>query len=204
MTIERGREWGGEGVVPSDLVVVSRDREACRAVLGGAPVSVIGGDLALTIGSTAAPAVGATARALPIDVLEVVMSRSSGEVRTAAVAHVVVSNPWWRGGRWRGETNFVMNVEYLAGRDVAPRGHPNDGRFEVVSVAREMNLRQRSIAWRRSRLGNHLPHPMLRLRSESRLVVVGTRLVVAVDGRRWRGVGRVEVAVRPDAGTVWA
>ena len=43
--------------------------------------------------------------------------------------------------------------------DVAPRAHPNDGRFDVVEVSAAMPARARLQAWRRLATGTHVPHP---------------------------------------------
>ena len=48
---------------------------------------------------------------------------------TWGVAHVVVRRQWWRG-----EIVMAMNAQFYGRYDVAPRGHPNDGKVDVVRV----------------------------------------------------------------------
>ena len=67
---------------------------------------------------------------LPIDLLEVATDRGAA----IACAHVLVRSSWSRGGWWHGPVIAVMNAQFLGDWDVAPRGHPNDGRVEVVEA----------------------------------------------------------------------
>jgi hypothetical protein len=54
---------------------------------------------------------------------------------------------------------LVANGQYLRGFDVAPRGHPGDGRFEVHVYALEP--RERGPMQHRLTAGRHLPHPRI-------------------------------------------
>lgn len=202
MTIEKGRPWGREVARPPDLVVLAGDHEVAVALQSGATaVAVADGDLHRTIG---APSIGGRERvlALPVDLLEVTLD--DGDVHPA-VAHVVARSPWWRGSWWRGPVLAVMNAEFLGRWDVAPRGHPNDGRVEVQLADPALSVRERWSA--RSRLGHggHIPHPSIATSSvRSGSWTFDRALDVAVDGR---SVGRsrtVGVRVRPDAATVYA
>lgn len=102
-----------------------------------------------------------------------------------------------------------MNAQYRGEWDVAPRGHPNDGRVEVLEVDERMSLRQRWAARRRLPTGAHLPHPMISASSRSQVVLaVPPRSRVEVDGRCWFTTGggqstEVRIDVHPDAITVW-
>ena len=203
MTIERGQDWGRETEVPPDLVVSTNDARTCELVAAGRAVAAVKGDVAVTLGSRVAPKAGSRGRKLPVDLLDVMLRVGGEPRRCVAVAHVEIGQPWWRGGRWRGAAHFVMNTGHWRSHDIVPRGHPNDGRFEVMTVSAGMSARQRWLAWRRSVLGTHLPHPGLSVSSLTETSFAGRHLVVRVDGRRVRGVSEVEVRVRPDAGWLW-
>jgi diacylglycerol kinase family enzyme len=98
-----------------------------------------------------------------------------------------------------------MNAEFLGDWDVAPRGHPNDGRAEVVEVDASMRIRDRLAARGRLRAGAHLPHPDISTRSiRSASWTFERPMQVIVDGH---GLGRArEITLRvvPDAATVYA
>jgi hypothetical protein len=203
VTIEKGVQWGQEVDRPAGLRVVDDDA-ALAAALDRAdpgPVAVGRGDLARTI--NAAPiADRSRLMALPIDLLEV--SLDGGDPLTAC-AHVLVHRQWWRGGWLRGRVLVALNAEYLGGRDLAPRGHPDDGRVEVLECAASMGVRQRLTAERRSRRGAHLPHPDLRLRSTGAVRWELDRPgVVRVDGRRVGTARTIDLRVRPDAAVLYA
>ena len=201
MTIEKGQSWGREVARPEDLVVVTGDHDLAVALdAGDTAVAVEGGDLHRTIGQ---PKVGGRQRlrALSVDLIEVTLD--DGAVH-AAVAHVVARSPWWRGSWWRGPVLAVMNAEFVGDWDIAPRGHPNDGRVEVQLADPELGVRERWQARARLGDGGHIPHPSIATRSVRTASWTFDRpLDVAVDGRivgRSRTIG---VRVRPDAATVY-
>jgi len=57
----------------------------------------------------------------------------------------------------RATSVLVANGQYLAGRDVVPRGHPGDGRLEVQIYA--VRAGARAAMRRRLPTGTHVPHP---------------------------------------------
>jgi diacylglycerol kinase family enzyme len=109
------------------------------------------------------------------------------------VAHLVVRRPWWRG-----RVVVAMNAQFLGPWDVAPRGHPNDGRVEVLDG--QLPLGER---WRvRSRLptGTHLPHPGIRERHLSAVQIeLEAPTPVFLDGIRMGPARALSIRVEPDA-----
>jgi len=201
MTIKQGEPWGRTVERPEDLVVVDGDPalaarlEAIRGGRPGPPVFGRRGDLARTFGDPSVDA-RSTLNEFPVDLLDVTVD---GEA-VVACAHVVIRAPWWRGSWWRGTVVVVMNAEYIGDWDVAPRGHPNDGRVEIFEVGTEFGLRQRLAARRRLRTGTHVPHPGIGTRSvRSSTWTFRRPMAVAVDGRRPRRATQVEVVVAADA-----
>ena len=186
MTIRRGEDWGRTGRPPVDLVWFVDDASAARAVDEGArEIGLGGGDMARTLGAGAGAGAGAvvddSAVSFPIDVIEVT---SADGRRVVALAHVVIRHRWWRW--WRGPIVAVMNAQFIGRWDVAPRGHPNDGRLEVLEVDSTMSIRQRFLAGRRLPTGAHIPHPLVRARSSAELTVpVPPSASVMVDGQPW-------------------
>jgi hypothetical protein len=215
MTIRRGEPWGSEVPRPEHLVVASDDHELAELLHAGErnPIALAGGDLLRTVGGRSPDdretllhtSAGRslddreTLLALPVDL---VLVRLDDADPRPAVAHVVARSPWWSGSWWRGEIVVVMNAEFVGDADVAPRGHPNDGRVETLRTV-SMPLRQRLEVRRRLPAGAHLPHPDLETRSTRATAwEFRRRRTVVVDGVHAGTARRLGVEVVPDAGVV--
>lgn len=197
MTVKPGADWGEAVPMPEDVIAVVTDSSLCEALAHGRAVHIRGGDLFRTVGAPGS--VGATALKLSVDILHVV----ADGVAMEAVAHVVARTPG-RLGWWRGPILCVMNVEFLGRHDVAPRAHPNDGRFDVVKVSSAISIRDRWQAFRRLATGTHVPHPDIatrRGREESFTFDRPRRLWV--DGVPRGTVRSLTVSVVPDAAIVY-
>lgn len=194
MTIEKGRPWGDPVDRPDDLLVVDSDAALVLALVdeGARPVGVSGGDLHVSLGS---PPDRRAMQRLPLDLLKCKFDDRSA----VAVAHVVMRSSWWRG-----PIVAAMNVDHVGDWNVAPRAHPNDGRFDVVEVAPSMSFRDRWQARRRLAGGTHVPHPAITTSSASeRSWQFDRAMTVWVDGVRAGTARSVSIEVVPDAGTVY-
>lgn len=200
MTIKRRESWGTAGDVPHDIVWCETDHEIGAAVVAGVrPVGVAAGDLARTLGVAGR---GARGVEVGLDLIEVEFVRAGRTQTTWAVAHCVARSSNWLGGWWRGPIVAVMNAQFVEHYDVAPRGHPNDGRMESISVDPAMSVRQRLTALRRLPRGEHVPHPAIRSNSVTE-TSGSTRSVLVVDGRRIGSVDSWRARIHPDRATVW-
>ena len=214
MAIKNGQEWGSDKVTPDDLVVVATDAELAQAISGGhRDFTLAGGDMWRTIGAkTQRPIPGELAKCLPVDVIDVQCELFDGtKLSKCAAAHVVLRRPSIRGGWLRGPVTVIANAQFLGHWDVAPRGHPNDGRVEITQVDPSMSLRQRLSARSRLKSGNHLPHPSISVRSvkEFECEVKGglakdhARQNVWIDGQRIGRVKSLSLEVRSDHAFLW-
>jgi hypothetical protein len=201
VTIERGQDWGRRVDRPHDLVEVAGDGEAGALVTrlrrAGEPLPILGllaGDLRRTLG-----------RPDPVATLDGQVSRLTVDLGVVAaaggehwfVSHVVARRSWWRG-----EIVAVMNAQFIGSWDVAPRGHPNDGRLDVLRVG-DLAVADRWKAWRRLPTGTHLPHPGIEARSVSALdLALSAPLTVHADGLALGTTDRLRVRIEPDALTV--
>lgn len=194
MTIRNGEPWGAAVARPTGLRTAHGDAElaALLAVEPAGDYAVDGGDLHRTVGAPSHA--GGTVHRLPIDLLDVVSDRS----QHVAVAHVVIRRRWWRG-----PVVFVCNVGHVGPWKVAPRAHPNDGRFDVVEVDASMSWRERWEARRRAPTGSHVPHPSISVRTATEWSwsdPAGARLWI--DGIDVGECSAVRVAIRPDAAAI--
>ena len=200
MTIEKGEPWGTPGTLPADGLVVHSDAEA-RAIVekarrAGEPLptlGLLGGDLCRTVGG-----VGDESRLrsdeavqLPVDVGAVLID---GRLHWF-VAHLVARKRWWRGRIY-----VAMNAEFIGRWDVAPRGHPNDGRLDTFQVT--MSTGDRLKARVRLSTGTHLPHPDIKERRVSAAQVDVDGLDVWLDGANVGPAKSLSIRIEPDALTV--
>jgi YegS C-terminal NAD kinase beta sandwich-like domain len=201
MTARKGEPWGTPAVCPTDLRVVSTDRDLRDWVIRhrsrGEPIrdlGVAGGDLARTCGG-ATVAHPASAK-VTVDAMRVSLD---GGDPTWGVAHVVARR------RWLGdEVVMVMNAQFYGAYDIAPRGHPNDGKVDVLRVDPQMGWRDRLQARQRARTGTHLPHGHLSMRSVPEIELdFDAAMVVWIDGVRCGAARRVQITVEPDAFTAY-
>jgi YegS C-terminal NAD kinase beta sandwich-like domain len=201
MTIRKGEPWGEPAVCPTDVRVVSTDRDVRDWVIWhrrrGEPIpdlGVAGGDLARTCGG----AIGdhPISAKVTVDVMRVSLDDVE---QTWGVAHVVMRRQWLRN-----EVVMVMNAQFYRSYDIVPRGHPNDGRLDVLRVDQEMGWRERLQARRRARTGTHLPHGHLSAQSVTEVELdFDSPMAIWIDGVRWDTARRVRVTVEPDAFTAY-
>ena len=155
MSIRPGKDWGAEELVPVDTPVVATDHDLAAAAADGCRlVGLDGGDMWRTLGGRGGvqDRLGGLAWVTPIDLAEVVVDdRTIGLMAAHTIARTRL---------WRGECAAVMNAQWWDDRDMAPRGHPGDGRLDTLVGA--LPLRQLVQARSRVRSGQHVPHPAIR------------------------------------------
>jgi hypothetical protein len=206
VTVRRGEDWGTAGALAPGAPVCTSDAELAALVAAVAGVAVdagavgprecglVGGDLCRTV---AGPGdrdrlTTAAARRLPIDVGTVALD---GGPPRPFVAHVVA------GRRFRGRVVAAMNAQYVGRWDVAPRSHPNDGHLDLLDA--RLSPGDRWKAWRRLRLGTHVPHPSIAQRRVIEAEVdLGRTVPVRIDGRPAGRARRLELRCVPDAWTI--
>lgn len=196
MTIRPGQEWGAEQDVPADTPVVSTDRDLAAAAADGHQlVALDAGDMWRTLGGRGGvrARVGTTAWVTPIDLAIVTID---GDDVGLMAAHVLAHGRWWLG-----EAAAVMNTQWWGDRDMAPRGHPGDGRLDTMVGT--LPPRQLLQARTRVRSGQHIPHPAITTGRPKRFehTFAGPRRI-RVDGVS-RGTGRsLAVEIVPGAVSV--
>ncbi|MGV3760452.1 MAG: hypothetical protein ACO1PW_13075 [Actinomycetota bacterium] len=198
MTIRKGEAWGRPGPLPSNGVVVRSDAEAREVVTAARrtgdpipPLGLLGGDLCRTLGGT-----GDEARLRSDQAVQLPVDLGAGLVDGRLhwfVAHLVARRSWWRG-----RVVAAMNAQYLGDWDVAPRGHPNDGRLDLLDG--DLPLGQRLLARNRLPAGAHVPHPQITERRVEAVQLDFDRLTpIRLDGEPIGEARTLSLRVEPDA-----
>lgn len=198
MVIRRGEDWGEPAAEPADLAWFADDRSAARYAgeSGVARMGLLGGDMARTLGAVGE---GPSVR-FSVDLVRVSWEGDGGRGNVLAMAHAVVR----RRRGWTGPIVAVMNAQFMGEWDVAPRGHPNDGRADVLEVHDAMSVGQRWLARRRLPLGTHVPHPSIRVAARDRAEwIFDEDLDLSVDGVSMGRIRRFGYEMWPDAVDVW-
>jgi len=179
-------------------VLVRSDAEA-RAIVTAArragdpipPLGLLGGDLCRTLGGTGDEdrLRSDAAMRLPVDLGAVLVD---GRLHWF-VAHLIVRRGWWRG-----RVVAAMNAEYVGRWDVAPRGHPNDGRLDVLDA--DLPFDERLQVRSRLKNGTHVPHPRIEERHVTALQLDLVRPTpIRLDGQDIGSAKTLSIRVEPDA-----
>jgi hypothetical protein len=198
VTIKKGEAWGQPGTLPLHGVVVGSDREARDIVTAARragepipPLGLLGGDLCRTLGGTGDEARlrSADATTMPVDLGSVLID---GRIHWF-VSHLVAKRSWWLG-----RVVVAMNAQYIGTWDVAPKGHPNDGRLDVLDGSPPLG--QRLMARRRLPLGTHVPHPAIEVRRVTAVQIELDRPTpIELDGHPVGTARTLSIRVEPDA-----
>jgi len=192
--IKRGEVWGESTTRSIDDVVVAGD----IALANSSPnqrLIVSGGDVAHSLGNPPIPPIGSVCIEVPIDAMRVIVTGNNGGTEVTIASSSVIIGNWFRG-----RFVCVSNGGSVGEREFSPRAHPNDGVFDVMTLDPAMDLKQRMLARRKSRLGNHIPHPLI---SNSRTRNIEfSRLSrtedLRIDGRRINAWANVQIEILPD------
>lgn len=188
--IEKGRDWGRPSRVPVGVLRCGSDADAAAA---RGPVVLTGGDVHRGLGRPVPKSPGEESVLVEVDRMVCSIMTRDGELHIPAFAHVVV-------GRLLSPGVFeaCVNAGFVGGRNLTPRSHPGDGRFEAIRLEPSMGLRQRREARRRSSTGAHVPHPLVRIVHTTQWSCVRKgRERLRIDGVVIAGWVSVEVVAEP-------
>lgn len=208
MTIRKGETWGERSTPPLDLVTAASDAQASALVRSGCQeFRLTGGDMWRTLGGSSSgdslDDADGLRTVVPVDRLDVSWIHDGVEESRPVLAHAVVRLGHRRWDPRPGDICYVMNAQYLGAFDVAPRGHPNDGRFDVVTVRASMSWRQRRLLRRRLATGTHLPHPSIETETINRSWGPGRPGTLILDGENVGEGDRIRITIRPDSLRIW-
>ena len=77
---------------------------------------------------------------------------------------------------------LVMNSQFYKNRNLSVRGHPSDGKLEMITS--RLSIRQYLLATKKSESGSHLPHPDIDTKSAAQHTISNDReLRIYCDGK---------------------
>lgn len=200
MTIERGKEWGTPVLVPSNVVLVNNDRHLAHMTQEDVCV-VIGGDIWRSLGEPTPKAAGEMATEVRIDAL-VVRIHTAGLLTEVLASSSVEVGQWWKSLRPFLRQRYVACTNYgeMGKLQLAPRAHPNDGFFDVLSIDSTMSPKQRLLSAKKAKTGTHIPHPNISItRSQNLAITRSTKNeTLKIDGVRIEIWDSVEISIKPD------
>jgi hypothetical protein len=192
--ITRGEAWGKSTTRSIDDVVIAGDIALAKSSPNQRLI-VSGGDIAHSLGNPPTPPIGSDCIEVSIDAMRVFVTSKNGNIEATIASSSVIIGNWYRG-----RFVCVTNGGSVGARDLSPRAHPNDGVFDVMTLDSAMDLQQRVLARRKSRLGNHIPHSLIsnsRARNAEYSRLSRTE-ELRIDGRRVKSWINVQIEILPD------
>lgn len=198
MTIRKGEQWGRRIAMPSHIRHVSSDAEIALCASDDF-IALSNGDIHLTLGSPALQQHETECTLLQVDALQVLISFTDGSERVSLAASCIEIGRFFS-PLHRDRFICITNGGIVNSRNIAPRAHPNDGRFDVMTVDASMSIRDRLTARKKALTGSHLPHPCLSVRQSDTFSTQrqGHRDVLLIDGVSISDWTEVSVSILPD------
>ena len=207
MTIRKNENWGATAARPENLVICETDEAASQLATDFylqqksiPPIAITRSNLSRALGTKGADAKSQNMQATPFDLIEVTfVDASKTQQKVLALGYGLLRKSWWRG-----DIVAAMNTSFIGDWDCAPRSHPNDGKFDLLTVKSEMKPTQRLIASRRLRLGTHLPHPQISVKQLTSFEAdCSAEPNLYVDNRKFVCVNQCKFRLLPDALTLY-
>ena len=184
--------WQFQTKVSTGLKVASNEREIIALYESGESlIGLRGGDLYESLGGRGVgerESDNATV-GLRLDLGHLVI----GQLNYLFASYCKISKPlkpWY--------TIWVINSPIIDGRRISPKSHPADGFLDIVEFS--LSFRQSQKAYKRSKSGDHLPHPQIQT-SKKRTYMMkakGKRKVV-IDGKKITYSNEASISVIPHA-----
>ena len=207
MTIRRNENWGVTVARPESLVICETDAAASQLATeyflqqkSIPAIAITRSNLSRALGTKGSVVNSQNMQATPFDLIEITFADDSKtEQKVLALGFGLLRKSWWRG-----DIVAVMNTSFIGDWDCAPRSHPNDGKFDLLTVKSEMKPTQRLIASRRLRLGTHLPHPQISVKQLTSFDAdCSAEPNLYVDNRKFVCVNQCKFRLLPDALTLY-
>jgi hypothetical protein len=212
MTISKHGLYGTPVSRPTTLHVLQSDLEIAQHYISGdtaTTCTVTQGSIAQSLGISSGriqdPDPNQQMTLVDIDLLQIdyrttTSLNANANAKSSTTSRIVVAGSIAIQHRTLLSTCLILsNSGLLRSRDVLPRAHPNDGFVDVLEVDPKISIRQRAIAWRRSAIGSHLPHPSFRVSRSIDFQWSGSPAHMIADGVTYKGVVWLQCTVLADA-----
>jgi hypothetical protein len=180
--------WTEYGFIPRDLPIAKTDRELIDYYKTGETlIRLEAGNLCRTLGGrgSAKTSNHDEGTICSVDLGRVIC----GDLNEYFVSHCVIRNH-----RLVPKGYMIMNAEWYKECRVAPRAHPSDGRLNMIKSS--LDFRQFLFAYQKSRSGDHLPHPNLRMQIiKNHVLSFSSPMLVAVDGVSIGRFSEIDIAI---------
>ncbi|MBT96131.1 MAG: hypothetical protein CL431_09195 [Acidimicrobiaceae bacterium] len=184
--------WESEIDRRSELHVAYDDKDIVKLFQSGEVlISLRGGNLYKSLGgnNNVTSLDDTKSIALKLDLGQIEL----GESKYLFASHCRIANflqPW--------RSTFIVNSPVIRNRRISPKGHPGDGKFEMIEFS--MSLQQSMIAYRRSKSGDHVPHPDIKISRKSNCKIkFKKKQRVSVDGKTVKFSRDFSMSVIPHA-----
>ena len=149
--------WAHEVSVDSSFPVAKSDKEIAEfATSGENIIRIVSGNIFRTLGGSENRKHVPTREATMCEI-------DLGAVQFNNKKFLFASHCSLRQHHFSTKGVLVMNSQFYKNRRVAIRGHPSDGKLDVISS--ELNFRQYMLASKLSESGSHMPHPDIDIKS---------------------------------------
>jgi hypothetical protein len=198
MTIRKGEGWGKRIPMPSSIRLVRSDAELSQCSRSDF-ISLTDGDIHRTLGSPLLDHNDSECTLLSIDALEVRVTAPDGSERAFMAASRIEIGDFLSPLRRR-RFVCVTNGGIVKGRNLTPRAHPNDGRFDVMTIESSMTFRNRLIARDKAVTGTHVPHPQISVRQIDTFTTerLGRGERLSIDGCLVTNWSEISVTIHAD------
>jgi hypothetical protein len=199
MTIRRGEQWGFRIALPSAIRRVNSDAELAQCVSSDF-ISVGGGDLFRTVGSPQPVQDEDECTLLPIDALQIRVALIDGTEKIILASSRIEIGSLLGFPLRRRRYICITNGGIVDNRNLAPRAHPNNGKFDVLVLDKSMSFRDRWVARKKAVLGTHIPHPNITVRQIDNFHVQndGRDESLSIDGIHVEEWSELSVTILPD------
>ena len=206
MPIAPGSPWGTTSPLPERAQFVSSDRELGTFLRDNTAQHIHArsffmqsGDIPRSLGVNRTSNDNECLRVV-IDALSVSYTDTSGvEHSDVCIGSLSITRRFLRGA-----VSVVTNSGYWRGHEVAPRAHLNDGKLDIFEVSGAMRWGQRRLMWQKTKLGTHLPHPLLKYSQGDFFHWEGSPQRLSIDGHFVAMASKVSCRVQSDCVQVFA
>ena len=206
MPITPGSPWGTTSPIPERVHRLSSDRELGTFLRDNTAQHIHAQSLFLQSGDIAR-SLGVNRTAKDTECLRVVIdaiSVSYTDANGVGYSDVCIGSLSIARRFLRGAVSVVTNSGYWRGHEVAPRAHLNDGKLDIFEMSGAMRLGQRRLMWKKTKLGTHLPHPLLSYSQGDFFHWAGSPQRLTIDGQFVAVVTKVSCRVQSDCVQVYA